>query len=198
MKNFIRFFVASLVIFGSQASSAAVLTFDDVPGGSIKGSYGDMPTYQGFTFSSTLDWIDVEDPSTSRYYGAHSGDFALTNNESGAGIIIEASTTDFTFDGLWAKKSRTTPNSGGADSLFGTLTGYNDGNLVWELATGLNGSYEYYAAQAGLIDQLRLDFGNLFLVDDLELNTVPVPAAAWLFGSGLIALFGIARRRSGT
>ena len=196
MKNFIHFFVASLVIFGSQASSAAVLTFDDVPGGSIKGSYGDMPTYQGFTFSPTLDWIDVE--GTEWYYGANSGDFALLNNESGAGMIVDAGTSDFTFDGLYAKHWGTAPDTDGPDTLFGTLSGYNDGNLVWSLATSLNGSYKYYAAQAGLIDQLRLGFGNLFLVDDLELNAVPVPAAAWLFGSGLIALFGIARRRSGT
>ena len=29
----------------------------------------------------------------------------------------------------------------------------------------------------------------------LELNPVPVPAAVWLFGSGLIALVGLARRK---
>jgi hypothetical protein len=191
MKSFLHLFVAPLLIFGSQALSAAILTFDDVPSGSFKGSFGDMPTYQGFNFSPTLDWIDVEDS-----YGAKSGSFALINNESGAGMIVEAGTSDFTFDGLWAKKSRTAPDSGGEDSLFGFISGYNDDNLVWKIATGLNGSYEYYGAQAGMIDELRLDFGNYFLVDDLELNAVPVPAAAWLFGTGLIALSGVARRRS--
>ena len=198
MKTFINLFVAPLLIFASQTLSAALMTFDDVPGGSISGSYGDMPTYQGFNFSSTLDWIDVVNSSSN--YGAHSGDFALINNETGAGIIIEAGTMDFTFDGLWAKSSRTAPESGGEDILFGTLSGYNDGNLVWEVATGLNGSYEYYAAQAGMIDELRLDFGNFFLVDDLELTTaitaVPVPAAAWLFISGFITVLGVARRRA--
>jgi len=193
MKNFLHLFVAPLLIIVSQTCSAALLTFDDVPGGSIKGKYGDMPTYQGFNFSPTLDWLDVENS-----YGANSGSFALINNESGAGMIVDAGTSDFTFDGLYAKHWGTAPDTDGPDTLFGTLSGYNDGNLVWSLATSLNGSYKYYAAQAGLIDQLRLGFGNLFLVDDLELNAVPVPAAAWLFGSGLIALFGIARRRSGT
>ena len=200
MKKFLCLFVAPLLIFGSQTLSAALLTFDDVPGGSIKGKYGDMPIYQGYTFSPTLDWIDVEDSIDEQepkyYYGANSGDFALINNAGGVGSIIESSTIDFTFGGLWAKRWGTVPDSGGADLLSGTISGYNDGNLVWKLATGLNGSYEYYAAQAGLIDKLRLDFGNYFLVDDLELNAVPVPAAAWLFGSGLIALFGFARRNS--
>ncbi|MBT8135339.1 MAG: VPLPA-CTERM sorting domain-containing protein [Gammaproteobacteria bacterium] len=196
MKNLINLIVIPLLITFSQVSTAAVLTFDNVPGGSIKGAFGDMPIYQGFSFSPTLDWIDVQDPSY--FYGAKSGRFALINNAGGVGTIIESSTTDFTFRGLWAKRSRTAPDSGGADSLFGSLSGYRDGSLVWQLATGLNGSYEYYAAQTGLIDELRLGFGNYFLVDDLELTAVPVPAAAWLFSSGLIALLGIARKRSKT
>lgn len=193
MKKLTNLVITSLIIFGAQASSAALLTFDDIPGGSIQDKYGNMPVYKGFDFSSTLDWIDVEGSSSN--YGAHSGDFALINNESNTGIIIEASTSDFTFDGLWAKRWNTLPDSGGEDSLFGTLSGYNDGNLVWLVNTGLNGSYEFYGPQAGLIDELRLGFGNYFLVDDIELNAVPVPAAVWLFSSGLIGLFAVARRK---
>ena len=29
-----------------------------------------------------------------------------------------------------------------------------------------------------------------------EMNAVPVPAAAWLFGSGLLALIGVAKRKT--
>ena len=32
-------------------------------------------------------------------------------------------------------------------------------------------------------------------IDNLQVSAVPVPAAAWLFGSGLLGLTGIARRR---
>ena len=32
-------------------------------------------------------------------------------------------------------------------------------------------------------------------LDNVELNPIPVPAAVWLFGSGLLGLVGIARRR---
>jgi hypothetical protein len=36
--------------------------------------------------------------------------------------------------------------------------------------------------------------GSLFW-DDVSLTAVPVPAAVWLFGSGLLGLVGVARRR---
>lgn len=32
-------------------------------------------------------------------------------------------------------------------------------------------------------------------IDDFGFSAVPVPAAAWLFGSGLVGLIGVARRR---
>lgn len=178
----------------SSSVNAVTLTFDDVPGSKNR-LYGNMPVYQGFKFSATLDWVNAASPSF--LVGAYSGDNALINNNGSFGVITEAGNTDFIFDGLWAKKWSTPANSGGADSLSGFLSGYNNGSLVWEVATGLNGSYEYYGPQLGAIDELRLGFGNYFVVDDVVLSTVvPVPAAVWLFGSGLIALTCLARRKA--
>jgi len=37
--------------------------------------------------------------------------------------------------------------------------------------------------------------GGYWLVDSFEMTPVPVPAAVWLFGSGLVFLAGIARRK---
>lgn len=195
--NFKSIILAATVLVLSNSVNAVTLTFDDVTGGSIQNNYGDVTNYQGFNFTSNLDWIDVEGSSWN--YGAHSGDFALLNNDYGTGIITEANNADFTFDGLWAKKWGTAIDSGGTDSLLGTLSGYNDGVEVWTIDTSLNGSYEYYEAQAGAIDELKLSFGDNFLVDNLVLNEisqVPVPAAAWLFGSGLVGLVGLARRKA--
>ncbi len=192
--------LAGLSLFASQANAAPstlTLNFDDVPEGSIQDEYGDMPTYKGFNFSSTLDWINVED-SPNWNYGAKSGDFALLNNNSGTGTITEENGEDFTFDGLWAKKWATPKESGGVDSLFGTLQGYNNDAQVWSVDTSLNGSYEFYGAQAGLIDELKLGFGDAFLVDNVALNAVsPVPEpssiALMLGGLGLVG-FMAARR----
>ena len=92
---------------------------------------------------------------------------------------------------------------------FWFALGYNDGNEVWSVATSLNGSYEFYAAQLGAIDALHLDFGNRFVVDDIVLNVmsasyvldalyvkaVPIAPAVWLFGTALIGMFGFSRRK---
>ncbi len=37
--------------------------------------------------------------------------------------------------------------------------------------------------------------GDDFFLDDVGFNVVPVPAALWLFGSGLLGLVGLARKR---
>jgi len=193
VKKFCQLFLLSSICMGS--AHAATLTFDDVPGGSIQDSNGNMPTYQGFDFSFTLDWIDLVE-STSWPFGAHSGDFALLNNNSGVGTITRSDLSDFTFDGLWAKQWATSPESGGAASLFGTIKGFNNGLEVWSIDTALNGSYQFIGGQAQQIDELHLGLGDHFLVDDIAL-AVP-EADTWtmlLAGLGLVG--AAARRRRG-
>ena len=64
-----------------------------------------------------------------------------------------------------------------------------------------------FYSQSGGIESMRLGLSpahgsinapdpsiNVY-VDNLSVNSVPVPAAVWLFGSGLIGLAGIARRK---
>ena len=192
--------LVAVLFFAVGRAQAATLTFEDVPGGSLQSSSGDMPGYGGFIFSNQLDWIDLVGPSNYSFnYRAHSGQFAVHKAFSGTTVIHAVGGVDFTFDGLWAKKWDTAPESGGVDDLFGTLSGTNNGNLMWSVNTGLNGSYEYYGAQAGAIDTLVLGFGDRFIVDDLSLNAasapVPEPTSLALWsGLGFMGLIAILRR----
>jgi hypothetical protein len=94
------------------------------------------------------------------------------------------------------------------DNNPGDLTGYiNDGN--WTFATTYlanTGQAGYFSDYYGL-DTDRLDDGNNTVTPPIYNNQpyasllvrtpspVPVPAAAWLFGTGLIGLIGFSKRR---
>ncbi len=78
--------------------------------------------------------------------------------------------------------------------------------LVWDVTHQVDGSIELvstdvisdlyptgsWAPGHPAIDGSTVSFTYSF---DLLLTPVPVPAAVWLFGSGLIGLIGVARRK---
>jgi hypothetical protein len=52
-----------------------------------------------------------------------------------------------------------------------------------------NASFDGFVAEDGFVADGSIEYL------DTEINTVPIPAAAWLFGSGLLGIIGIARRK---
>lgn len=78
-------------------------------------------------------------------------------------------------------------------TLLGNITGTGGSSNMWLtqrfFVTGTGGSDELKFLATGTDDSYG---GN---IDDVRLNAVPVPAAAWLFASAL-GLFGFARRNS--
>lgn len=185
--------LAVLLILFTASSQAAILTFDDIPGQS-QNVFGAIGNYQGYNFGATtsqnrLDWIDTVGSNWN--YGSVSGDFTMLNNYGGTGIITDENNANFSFDGLWAK------TWGNASARTAHIRGFNNGSEIWSSQITLNSQFTYFAGVSGLIDELQLEFGNHFLVDNLALNettqSVSEPASLALFGLGILSLVGIRR-----
>jgi len=73
-------------------------------------------------------------------------------------------------------------------TLVGTLsfTGLSVGVSPITMATNDLPAGDWYDVDSNLMD---------VVYGDAEINVVPVPAAVWLFGTGLLGLIGVARRR---
>jgi hypothetical protein len=100
------------------------------------------------------------------------------------------------------------PNLGynvpGVQSLFITsgLDQNAPGSITFDVTNGMN---FYVVASMNALSQngyadashtLTMNFNDDTGLTAASVSTVPVPAAAWLFGSGLIGLFGVARRKT--
>lgn len=72
-------------------------------------------------------------------------------------------------------------------ALDGTITAYEvENNWGWDISSG------WQNASASSVDFNGVTTASLIVKDA---SVVPVPAAVWLFSSGLIGLIGVARRR---
>lgn len=97
-------------------------------------------------------------------------------------------------------------NGSDFDLTSATLTGnttklYNDNEFVIATlitgATSWTDAFSAYELVAGTnLYNLTFTTGTVISIDATQVQAVPVPAAAWLFGTGLIGIVAVARRKS--
>lgn len=107
----------------------------------------------------------------------------LIKDVVGTGIALEASGNIFI----------STPNRTDLSLLANSIYMFNPSDLLNPLLV---------ASFDSTVGELTFDdTGNLYTIDNVDnlsiikLSTVPIPAAVWLFGSGIIGLIGVARRK---
>jgi hypothetical protein len=203
--------IAALMLFGWGCAQAATITIDFEEQSILSGGGGAFPfdgpdfgVSQDFEFfradgqaeggwtpgdlggaatgnasDIALDWSSVagDGTLTMEYDGGSSFTFTLHSLDFLAGSL-SASVGTIEVTGYYA----------GGGSLATTLTASSAG-FVWDSAV-------FDASWNGLrrVEFDASDLDSLAALDNLVVTAVPVPAAVWLFGSGLAAL-GWSRRR---
>lgn len=175
--------------------------FDSSTAGTIIAS-GD--TLNGATFSYTLSGNPNPSILIDNFFDTTSPDNYL-GTDDGSGAFVGGDAFTITFDqtmhaiGLYVISADLIFDN---DFTITTNTGQSVSNIGISDVTLADGEAYYI----GLIeDDFNLGFnsitlssftaGYLFNVDDITVTPVPLPAAVWLFGSGLLCLTGFGRRR---
>lgn len=201
MKNLL---LASVLIISCNQALASTLTFDDLPtpaeGGSLITSYQDfyIDSYIGARRNGYLGYIDPTPFLTPGvdYTGFNQNIIFNPNGfEAPNQMIFSKIGIPFDFNGgIWSAGT-----TGDATISF---AGYRNSSLVQSSGD--------YLLQRDVITPITLNwFGIDYLVinsnaaiwvaDNLEFNNsdvspVPVPAAAWLFGSALLGFAGFRKK----
>ncbi len=223
MKSQQTVLVTTLFLLLSGAANATVLTFDignadNVP---LPQDYGDqvtsttMGSYSygvagGFTPNVNVTYFDADGNDLTRWTTGYNELVNVIENEIdgavGYGITF---TADPGFEvslasldmGNWGA-AITVPGlsitDGGGAVLYSVaniaLPGNSDPSIAFNFPTAVQAStlnlYINTNGLGGSSDNVGLDN-----IQFSQVSAVPVPAAAWLFGSGLLGLIGMARRR---
>lgn len=117
-----------------------------------------------------------------------------TNNESFSAFEVMVGTgySDAILHGVWETYSLgVLTGSGVFDESVGTIVGLSDAAGFDEVRIGTYRQFCVNTMFGGCTSATALDFASAQL-----LTTVPIPSAVWLFGSGLVGLIGVTRRKS--
>ena len=181
--------------FGSGTATASGISFQAV-GDGLGGAGPLVLGNLGFTWNGTVGIPTSIVLDGSGFFGAVGG--GLTTGDTIAGVGSLPATDDFLFN--FGKSSYTLPIGPVpmATTTFNTTTipgsdiGSNPSGTLPFSDDGIGGS----PMVAGPFPGFNANFDvTSITVDSIDTGVIPVPAAVWLFGSGLVGLVGVARRR---
>jgi hypothetical protein len=208
MKWFLSVLLVS--IFLAATANAATINYGWEDGETILGSYSSITATNDTTVAhsgaSSLKLVDGGASGTPQAFvgwvtGLNDGDtvtagfwvYDTTPGSSPSGRIWGHYTSDDTDIDSYA-------GSASGNSSYGDVAGWSYLEYEWSFAAGTD--------RTGLVIEARTysGLGDTIWVDDLMItapdhatispSAVPVPAAVWLLGSGLLGLIGIRRKKA--
>ncbi len=206
-----------VTVLGTQAAISANQT------ASMNDGTGNLASLLALdTGTNTLKWSIEGGGQVSGADGeladAGAGQFVTTQtNNSTAQLAIRPSTVLDTWENMIKTTQSLNTNSGGASSVFGTAAasaGVFDSTTIssnpanWYLAggatavSGLGTAWDLYGVTGTTTGDVALSLlGTASLSANgvtfaPESTPVPLPAAIWLLGSGLLGLAGVGRRKA--
>ena len=207
MNKRIKFYLLTYLLTGILASGAqaAVINFDDLT------NLAPIPSgYGGINWDSNAYALDDAEFANSFFnsYGSPSGEFAAYNGFGVPSITI-SSPVAFDFNGASFTGLATRNSFVSFTATDVTVLGYNGATLVGSVSMALSAnSYQWLQADLLGITSLVITNSNTnagvrgrwWLMDDFTynqtpVNAVPVPAAAWLFGSALVGMARFGKRK---
>lgn len=182
----------------TTSSQAAVLTFDDITTNSIEFP---VDTYGGLTWNN-LGVVSAEAAGGNHIgsgydSGTVSGDYVGYN---GSGYPLTVSGSAFNFIGAYLTGAW---NDGLSIDIVGNRSGIElysqtitiDSTSATWFEFNFLGIDELIFTSYGGTDAGYGGGGVHFAMDDFTYSPVPVPAAVWLFGSGILGLVGFSKRK---
>lgn len=192
----------STLVLSTSANAAVILDFTE-SGNNTNISVSGTFDLSGFNLSSfTTTWSNASSGSgPGTYSEATIGDINNQTNYSASGgsTYFELFSNNF--------NAGHTDNFSGHGIGFWNTTGGTEGNFQIDVdyisGTQLQGSgtltgytlSDLGLTQTGLWKTLSNGETVSITINGSGISAVPVPAAAWLFGSGLLGLVGMARRK---
>jgi hypothetical protein len=194
MKNAIKKLLLAASVLGltSTVASAAVLDFSEVSPG-YQGS--NVVNLSNATISTIGPDIFVfQQGEATPAFGPTGGFCGLTaiNGDNCATVDV----IDFSFStaisNLMFQSAQYDTGDQASASIYAGATLLDTININSAMLVDFTG----YSGVTSLIINDLASTGNGLAYGDFTFTPVPVPAAAWLFGSGLIGLIGVARRKA--
>lgn len=201
--KFWNFALAGIVLLISNSVNAAVITYDESVNGDLAG---------GLSSQTYLGNLDIGINSISGEYSWT--DFLITDDDTAAftvsdGHQINSLFINYDYTPDYQVAIRLQQDIG--NDVYTDILNFNiglddpssllninfissDTDILIDASLGVLGSGNYRLGSYGMRKN-GSDPSYLNYKWSMNVSAVPVPAAAWLFGSGLIGLVGFARRK---